>query len=330
VVDSIYGIREQRLKVRSGLLVIHKPAGVSSRACVNRVQAAVRDQRLKVGHAGTLDPLATGVLLIVVGEATRLVEQLHELDKSYRAEFEFGKSSDTLDCEGEITEQPAARIPTRAELEHVCQQSIGEVLQRPPRYSAIKIQGQRAYDLARRGAEFEPEPRRVMIHELKLGHFDYPQWSVDIHCGSGTYVRSIGRDVAEALGNHAIMTGLVRTAIGPFQLADACELEELTSPESVDQRLRSPLAGLPAWPRIVVDDEQVQAIRHGRQTALAAEQWQQDAGDKNEWVAVDQLERLIAFVEVSYTGQARPLRVFHTTMATSQPSSTSAKQSPES
>lgn len=318
------------MKLRSGLLVINKPAGVSSRDCVNRVQKAAGDRRLKAGHAGTLDPMATGVLLVVVGEATRLVEQLHDLDKSYSAEFEFGKSSDTLDREGELTLHPADRVPTSEEIAHACQRWIGEVMQRPPRYSAIKIQGQRAYDLARKGAEFEPEPRPVRIHSLTLTRFEYPYWSLDIHCGSGTYVRSIGRDVAEEVGNHAIMTALVRTAIGPFALKDACSLEDLTSPVAVEERLRSPLEGLPGWRRVVLDDHQVQAIRHGQKIALMPEQRGEPCAAASEWLAIDQRQQLVAFVEVTEAGQARPLRVFQTTMATNQPSSTSAKQSPES
>ncbi|MGN6546145.1 MAG: tRNA pseudouridine(55) synthase TruB [Aureliella sp.] len=322
--------------MRSGLLVINKPAGISSRDCVNRVQKAAGDRKLKVGHAGTLDPMATGVLLVVVGEATRLVEQLHDLDKSYRADFQFGKSSDTLDIEGEIVLHPDDREPTREELEQACQSWTGQVMQRPPRYSAIKIQGQRAYDLARKGTEFEPEARPVAIHALTLTRFDYPDWSLDIHCGSGTYVRSIGRDVAEAVGNHAIMTGLVRTAIGPFRLEDAWSLEELTSPESVDQRLRSPLDGLPGWPRLLIDDRQVQALRHGQRITLATEQRAErsEGGElhagTSECLAIDRGQQLVAFIEVTDAGQARPLRVFQTTMATSQPNSTRAKHSPES
>ncbi|MCC6509032.1 MAG: tRNA pseudouridine(55) synthase TruB, partial [Pirellulaceae bacterium] len=234
--------------MRSGLLVINKPAGISSRECVNRVQRAAHDRRLKVGHAGTLDPLATGVLLIAIGEATRLVEQLHELDKRYVAQFQFGKSSDTLDRDGEIEVHENLSSPNRLELDAACQRWVGPAIaQRPPRYSAIKIQGQRAYDLARRGQEFDPEARPVAIHALQVLSFAYPDWSLDIHCGSGTYVRSIGRDVAADLHNVAIMTELVRTAIGPFTIQDACPLDDLRQPNDIESRLCSPLAGLPNW-----------------------------------------------------------------------------------
>ncbi|MGN6134591.1 MAG: tRNA pseudouridine(55) synthase TruB, partial [Aureliella sp.] len=255
--------------VRSGLLVIDKPAGVSSRDCVNHVQRALRNRKIKVGHAGTLDPMATGVLLVAVGEATRLVEYLHDLDKSYAAEFEFGKSSDTLDREGEITLWPDAPQPTPEQLAAACQRWIGPVMQRPPRYSAIKINGQRAYDLARSGAEFEPEARCVRIDRLAVTAYEYPHWSFELDCGSGTYVRSLGRDIAQQLDNAAIMTALVRTAIGPFTLHDAHPLAHFEHPAAVEDCLRSPLEGLPQWPRAVVDARQAAALRNGQAIDLS-------------------------------------------------------------
>ena len=316
--------------VRSGLLVINKPAGLSSRDCVNHVQRVAGDRKLKLGHAGTLDPMATGVLLLVVGEATRLVEQLHELDKAYSAEFEFGKSSDTLDREGEVCVHNDVRPPSRETLEQACVQWTGHVLQRPPRYSAVKINGRRAYDMARSGAEFEPVARPVRIDSLTLTDFDYPNWSLDIRCGSGTYVRSIGRDVAAEVQSVAIMTALVRTAIGPFTLADSCRLDELRLPSDIESRLRSPLDGLPAWHRITIAAQQTLALRHGQRITLKAEQWPGHASKAMDCAAVDESGQLIALVEVSSTGQARPVRVFQTAMATTQPSSTSAKHNPES
>jgi tRNA pseudouridine55 synthase len=320
--------------VRSGLLVVNKPAGVSSRYCVDFIQRAVSDRNIKIGHAGTLDPMATGVLLLAIGEATRLVEQLHELDKAYSADFEFGKSSDTLDREGEVTEHPGLPIANPTDLEKACLQWTGNVMQQPPRYSAIKIQGQRAYDLARRGTEFELAARPVAIHRLAITRFEYPHWSLDIQCGSGTYVRSIGRDVAKLLGNVAIMTDLVRTAIGPFRLNEATPLDELKSPAAVESRLRSPIEGLPKWSRVTLQTQQVQALRHGQRIMLADHQWPPndlDSEDGNsECLAVTELGQLVALVNISQDGQARPVRVFQTTMATSQPITTNTRHNPES
>lgn len=316
--------------MQSGLLVLNKPAGISSRDCVNHIQRAIANKRFKVGHCGTLDPLATGVLLIALGEATRLVEQLHELDKRYSAQFELGKSSDTLDRDGEVTVHAHLPVPTLEQMQAACQTWIGPaVQQRPPRYSAIKIQGQRAYDLARRGDEFEPEARPVAIHALEITQYQYPHWSLDIHCGSGTYVRSIGRDVAEECGQVTIMTELVRTAIGPFTLDEAYSLEQLKSPTDVAARLRSPIEGLPGWHRAQVTASQVTALRHGQKITLHVNQFStEQAGDH--WLAIDEQGQLVALLEVHSTGYARPARVFQTTMPTSQPMTISAKHNPES
>lgn len=316
--------------MQSGLLAINKPAGISSRDCVNQIQRALANKRFKVGHCGTLDPLATGVLLIALGEATRLVEQFHELDKRYRAEFEFGKTSDTLDCDGEVTTVDNLPVPTCEQLVQVCSHWIGPAVpQRPPRYSAIKIKGQRAYDMARRGEEFEPEARPVAIHSIDLANYHYPHWHVDIHCGSGTYVRSIARDVAEELGQVAIMNGLVRTAIGPFTVDQAHPLDSLQSPADIASRLRSPIEGLPGWHRAEVTDAQVTALRHGQKITLHVKQFStEQAGDH--WLAIDAQGQLVALLEVHPSGYARPARVFQTTMPTSQPMATSAKHSPES
>lgn len=316
--------------MQSGLLVINKPAGISSRDCVNRVQRAIANKRFKVGHCGTLDPLATGVLLVALGEATRLVEQFHELDKRYLAKFEFGKDSDTLDCDGEVTAYDDLPIPSPQQLDMAYHKWVGPaVQQRPPRYSAIKIQGQRAYDLSRRGEEFEPDARPVAIHSLQVTDYQFPKWSLDIHCGSGTYVRSIGRDVAEDLGQVAIMTDLVRTAIGPFTLNEAHPLDSLQTPTDVASRLRSPLEGLPNWHRAAITDSQAIALRHGQKITLHVNQFSKEqAGDR--WLAIDDQGQLVALLELHSSGYARPARVFQTTMPTSQPITTSAKHNPES
>ncbi len=316
--------------MQSGLLVINKPAGISSRDCVNHIQRAIANKRFKVGHCGTLDPLATGVLLIALGEATRLVEQFHELDKRYRAQFEFNKHSDTLDRDGDVIVDNSLPIPTREQLINSCTKWIGPaVLQRPPRYSAIKIQGQRAYDMARRGDEFEPEARPVAIHALEIIDYQFPHWTLDIHCGSGTYVRSIGRDVAADCGQSTIMNELVRTAIGPFTIEQAHSLDKFQTPADVSARLRSPIEGLPSWHRATVSASQVTALRHGQKITLHVNQFSADqAGDH--WLAIDEQGQLIALLEVHSTGYARPARVFQTTMPTNQPTATSAKHNPES
>src|SRR5262245_35406014 len=201
-----------------GLLNIDKPAGLTSRDVVSRVQRLVRPQ--KVGHAGTLDPLATGVLVVAVGPATRLVEYVQRMPKTYQGTFLLGRTSDTEDVEGEVVELDSPPVPTRAEIDAALPRFIGTIEQRPPAYSALKVAGRRAHKLARRGEAVELAPRPVEIHAIELLRYEYPEMELRIDCGSGTYVRSLGRDVAEAVDTGAVMAALRRLAIGPFQAAE--------------------------------------------------------------------------------------------------------------
>ncbi|MFO1021107.1 MAG: tRNA pseudouridine(55) synthase TruB [Planctomycetales bacterium] len=209
-----------------GVLNLNKPAGMTSRQVVDRVQILAGD--LKVGHAGTLDPLATGVLLVAVGAGTRLISYLQDKPKHYRGEFLLGRESETEDVEGEVHELPNPPIPSREELEQAASQFVGKIQQVPPRFSAKKIGGRRAYKLARRGKEFELEPRTVVIHALQIVEYEYPKLVLDIHCGSGTYVRSLGRDLARQVGTAAVMSNLERTAIGSFDITRGVSPDDLT------------------------------------------------------------------------------------------------------
>ncbi len=187
-----------------GFLNINKPRGVTSRWVVDQVKRLVKPA--KSGHAGTLDPLATGVLVVGVGQATRLVDYVQQMRKCYRAEFLLGRTSPTEDVEGEITELSNAAVPTRLQIAAAVGQFIGDIMQRPPAFSALKVAGKRAYALARRGQEVELTPRLVTIHRLRVMEYEYPRLVIDTECSSGTYIRSLGRDVAEALGTGAVMS----------------------------------------------------------------------------------------------------------------------------
>ena len=176
-----------------GLLNIHKPRGKTSRWAVDQVKRLVRPA--KVGHAGTLDPLATGVLIVAVGPVTRLMEDVQQAPKQYRAEYLLGQTSDTEDTEGRVTELVDPRRPSRAEIEFAAARFVGEIQQRPPAFSAIKVSGRRAYSLARKGQEVKLEPRAVTIHSLNIPDYVYPRLTLDIQCSSGTYIRSLGRDL---------------------------------------------------------------------------------------------------------------------------------------
>ena len=195
----------------SFFLNLNKPAGVTSRDVVDMVCKAAGTK--SVGHAGTLDPLATGVLVCGIGKATKLVEYVQRMTKTYRAEFTLGQTSDTDDTEGAVTPTADAVAPPTEELERALAKFRGLVKQTPPAYSAVKVAGRRAYELARKGKPVDLSPRQVLIHGVRLHRYEWPTLDVEIQCGSGTYIRSIARDLGMMLRTGGLMSKLVRTAI---------------------------------------------------------------------------------------------------------------------
>jgi tRNA pseudouridine55 synthase len=250
----------------AGLLIVNKPSGITSRAVVNRVARLFR--RLKVGHAGTLDPLASGVLAVCIGTATRLVEELQRLPKSYRTVFRLGARSDTLDADGRIVEEPCVRVPSADEVESALRPFLGEVVQMPPSYSALKVKGQRAYDLARAGRSVDLAPRSVRIDRIALVAYAWPRVELEIDCGGGTFIRSIARDMGEALACGGLVETLTRTRVGPFELAGAVDAAQL-APEAIERHLRPPLDAVSDLPRIALDPQQLELVAHGRRLAAA-------------------------------------------------------------
>lgn len=223
-----------------GVLILNKPSGITSREAVNQVQRLVRPA--KIGHTGTLDPLASGVLVLCLGAATRLVEYVQRMPKTYLATFVLGRYSDTEDIEGNITVLPDPPIPTRQHVEAVLENFRGTIIQQPPVYSALKIRGRRACDLARQGKPVELERRSITIEELNIRNYNYPQLMLDVKCGSGTYVRSLGRDIGSALGTAAVMSSLERTAVGCFDISQAETLEQLNHSNITNKLLPSTFA----------------------------------------------------------------------------------------
>jgi tRNA pseudouridine55 synthase len=286
-----------------GVLNINKPAGLTSRDAVNYVERLVHPA--KAGHAGTLDPLATGVLVICVGQATRLIRFVQRMRKQYRATFLLGHSSETDDTEREVTAIPNAVEPTRATLDALLPQFTGDIQQRPPVHSAIKIAGRRAYKLARRGQAVELAARTVTIHRLAVRRYDYPELDLDIECGSGTYIRALGRDIAAALGTAAVMTSLQRTAIGPFRVEDAISLDYL-NPKNLTENLQPALAAVSELPRAMMTEAQLIEIRHGRPVAFPT------AGTSGcEQAAVDAAGKLVAILYEKQAGQLWPVHNFN-------------------
>ncbi|MHC4954938.1 MAG: tRNA pseudouridine(55) synthase TruB [Planctomycetota bacterium] len=202
--------------VNDGVLVLDKAAGISSAKALNAVKQRF-GRKTKVGHAGTLDPFATGVLLALVGDATRLSALAMALDKEYRATVRFGWRTDTLDPDGEVVaELDPGRAPPDG-LDEAVRAFVGEIEQQPPAYSALKVNGRRAYDLARKGEATELAPRRVHVYAMEIESVRWPEVDVLVRCGQGTYIRALARDLGEALGLPASLTALRRTAIGPFR-----------------------------------------------------------------------------------------------------------------
>ena len=236
-----------------GFLNVAKPRGITSRDVVDRICRTIGSKR--VGHAGTLDPLATGVLVVAIGKATRLVEYVQAQRKTYRAGFLLGQTSDTDDVEGKAIVREGVVFPAKETLRAALRRFEGRVLQTPPQYSALKQHGKRAYDLARSGAVVELAPRPVDVFRIALEAYAPPRVQIEIECGSGTYIRSIARDLGAALGVGGLMESLERTAIGVFRLAEAITLERLEQ-EDWKTHVRPLLNGCAGLPVVSLDEEQ--------------------------------------------------------------------------
>ena len=218
-----------------GLLVIDKPLGLSSMSVCRVIKAKLRrggaPKNTKVGHGGTLDPLATGVVVVLIGRAaTRLCDEVMAGEKRYVAEVDLGHRSTTDDREGELTEISVLRAPSREEVEAACAGFVGTIDQAPPAHSAIWIDGERAYKLARAGEAPEMTARPVVIHEIGVLEYEFPRLVLDVRCGKGTYIRSLARDLGTALGTGGMLAGLRRTAVGGFRIEDAWQLDGVPEP----------------------------------------------------------------------------------------------------
>lgn len=210
------------------IILIDKPDNMSSFGVVARVRRKLRDEqgkKVKVGHTGTLDPFATGLMIILAGKATKKSNEFLKKDKVYEATVYLGKTSTTGDIEGEITEV-SKKVPELSEIEEVCKKLTGEIEQTVPVFSAVKINGERAYKLARKGKEVEMPTRKVTIFSLEILDYAYPELKIRTHVSSGTYIRTLGEDIGKMLGTGAYLTALRRTKIADYDVADALKLDE--------------------------------------------------------------------------------------------------------
>ena len=255
-----------------GWLVVDKPVGPSSAAVVGKLKWALRQGghgKVKIGHGGTLDPLASGVLPIALGEATKLSGYLLNGPKAYRFTISFGTATSTDDAEGEVVAQSPVR-PTAEAIRAILPRFTGPIRQRPPAYSALKVDGERAYARARAGESVELAARDLVIHALSLEESGPDSATLHVHCSKGTYVRSLARDIAEALGTVGHVSLLRRTAAGPFALDQALSLDkcvELVHGPAPEQALLPLTAGLDDIPALAVDPHEAAALKQGKRIA---------------------------------------------------------------
>lgn len=249
-----------------GFLNINKPAGWTSHDVVAKVRRFLRQETglKKVGHAGTLDPMATGVLLLCIGDATRLSDYVMHGIKQYRAIVQFGETTDTYDAEGEILKTRDATHLTEQHILDILPQFTGQLAQIPPMYSAIKQNGKKLYELAREGKEVVRPPRDITIHQLELIDSDPPCFTLDVTCSAGTYIRSLAYDMGNALETGAHLAGLIRTRSGTFSLDEAVSIETVLEASDWEQYLTAPYDALSDYASITLSDEQTAALRHGK------------------------------------------------------------------
>lgn len=293
-----------------GIVNINKPRFITSRAMVSAVHRVVKPA--KAGHVGTLDPMATGVVLVCVGRATRLVTRLQQLPKTYRTRFVFGSTSDTDDATGTVTDTEDPVLPTTNDLEKLLPEFTGDIEQVPPAFSAVHVGGKRAYKLARKGQKVELKAKSVRVERFELLSMDGAEAEFEIQCGSGTYIRSLARDIGQRLGCGGLMSALERTQIGPFHSSDGLrvgggeEPKHMLTPEEVQSAMVCPLLALPNMVQRVCTDEEENLIRRGH--SIPAREVEGTCAEialmhNSDFIAVGQLEE--------GTGDIRPRVVFH-------------------
>jgi tRNA pseudouridine55 synthase len=295
----------------NGWIVLDKPAGMTSTQAVGKVRWLFQAQ--KAGHAGTLDPLATGILPIALGEATKTVPYAVDGQKSYRFTVRWGAETDTDDAEGQVVERSDA-APSRATIEALLPSFLGEIMQTPPAFSAIKIDGQRAYDLARQGEAVQLEARPVQIDRLDLVGMPDPLTSVfEAECGRGTYVRAIARDIGRKLGCYGHVIALRRTRVGPFREAQAVTLSELEDAAGIEDggieiktMLRPVESALAELLEVTVSQSDAARLARGQTVLLRG----RDAPIMSGEAFALSKGTLIALCEIE-RGELRPLRVFN-------------------
>jgi tRNA pseudouridine55 synthase len=291
--------------VVSGVLVLDKPIGLTSHDVVQIIRRGTGIRR--AGHTGTLDPRASGVLVVLIGPAVRLSEYVSASDKRYQATVRLGSSTDTFDAEGRITSSMPIDDIEEDYFNETLQQFVGEIEQVPPPYSAVKVKGRKAYEMAREGEEVDLQPRIIHVYSLEVLEWAPPEAVIDVYCSSGTYVRSLANDLGRALGVGAHLVGLRRTKSGRFTLRDAVPLRRLQ--EAFDagnwyKYLIPAAEALADWPMVELDADEVELVRHGHRIPTLTGQtgWARGISQQGDLVALIQVDE--------ETNEWQPRKVF--------------------
>ncbi|MDP1680680.1 MAG: tRNA pseudouridine(55) synthase TruB [Burkholderiales bacterium] len=286
----------------SGVLLLDKPVGITSNAALQIAKRLYR--AAKAGHTGTLDPMASGLLPLCLGEATKFAQYPTDADKSYEAVIKLGETTDTGDADGQMLSQRQVAV-SRGDIERVVSQFIGPIMQTPPMYSALKHQGQALYKYARKGIEIERAPRAVTLHQIEILNFDVDTLSIRVDCSKGTYIRVLAEDIGEQLGCGAHLIGLRRTRVGAFTLAEAITLDTLEAlPEAErDNKLLPPDCLVASLPEIALDQDAAYYLRQGQ--AL----WLPKLPISQRFRIYDEKHIFIGVGEVGNEGKLQPFRL---------------------
>jgi tRNA pseudouridine55 synthase len=300
--------KDQLKNVVSGVLVVDKPIGLTSHDVVQIIRRGTGIRR--AGHTGTLDPRASGVLVILVGPAVRLSEYVSASDKRYQATIRLGSSTDTYDAEGTVIATRPVEDIDEDKFYDILQTFVGEIEQVPPPYSAVKVKGRKAYEMARQGEEVDLEPRIIQVYSLDILEWAPPEVVIDVYCSSGTYVRSLANDLGKALGTGAHLIGLRRTKSGRFTLRDAVPLRRLKESFDAGDWYKSLIPAADAlgdWPMVELDADQVELIRHGHRVPAEADAtgWARGISQQGDLVALLQYDE--------QAGEWQPRKVFFQT-----------------
>ncbi len=292
---------------RSGVLVVDKAAGITSFDVVGLVRRRLRHRR--VGHAGTLDPAATGVLPILLGEATKLMPFLQDMDKAYTATVRLGVRTDTQDLTGRVLDTSPVPPLGATDLAGAAASFVGVIRQVPPMYSAVHHEGRRLYELAREGVQVERQPREVIVHEVAVEAVTLPVVTLRVVCGKGTYVRTLAADLGEALGCGAAIEALRRTRVGPFDLTGAVPSATIATLARADlvRHIRPPREALAGWPAVHLAEADATRFRHGQAVDVGS---RPEPGARQVAVVSEHDGVLLGVGELA-AGRVQPTRILH-------------------